>query len=164
MHHNFTPGPGCLKTGIIQLTFSSLWTSHSSVLLHAWNVCRPPSQVPYLSPPGQTTPPIKSKRPTLPLFYKPVLGQCVVDQLVLVTLPGHVSSEAEERGDVDSVDMLCALNIAAQIKLCENTLPRLLLKKKKKKKKKTETLHCCKPLSSMSKRFADWTACFPETR
>lgn len=65
---------------------------------------------------------------------EPVLGQCVVDQLVLVALPGHVSSEAKERGDVDSVNMLCVLNITAQIKLCEDTLPRLLLTKKKKKK------------------------------
>lgn len=58
----------------------------------------------------------------------PVLGERFVDQLVLVALPGHVPSEAEERGDVDSVDVLRVLHVAAQIKLCQNRLPRLLLK------------------------------------
>ena len=59
---------------------------------------------------------------------EPVLGQCVVDQLVLITLSGHVSSEAEEGGDVDSVHVLCVLHVAAQVKLGKNALPRLLLK------------------------------------
>lgn len=65
---------------------------------------------------------------------EPVLCQRVVDQLVLVTLPGHVSSEAEERGDVHSVNMLCVLDITTQIKLCKDALPCLLLKN-------TETSH-----------------------
>lgn len=60
----------------------------------------------------------------------PVLGQRAVDQLVLVALPRHVSSEAEERGDVDSVNMFRVLDVAAQIKLCEDTLPCFLLRDK----------------------------------
>lgn len=42
----------------------------------------------------------------------PVLSQCVVDQLILVALPGHVSAEAKKRGDVDSVNVLRVLNVA----------------------------------------------------
>lgn len=58
----------------------------------------------------------------------PVLGQCVVDQLVLVALPGHVSAKAKECCDIDSVNVLGVLNVAAQIKLSKDTLTDLLLK------------------------------------
>jgi len=58
---------------------------------------------------------------------EPVLGEGLVDQLVLVALPGHVSPKAEEGGDVDSVHMLRVLDVAAQIKLCQDAFPCLLL-------------------------------------
>lgn len=60
---------------------------------------------------------------------EPVLGERLVDQLVLVALPGHVSPEAQERGDIDPVHVLRVLNVASQVKLSENALPRLLLEK-----------------------------------
>lgn len=57
----------------------------------------------------------------------PALGHRLVDQLVLVALSGHVAPEAEERGDVDSVDVLRVLHVAAQVELGEDALRRLLL-------------------------------------
>lgn len=61
------------------------------------------------------------------MWCVPVLGERLVDQLVLVALPGHVSSEAEEGGDVDSVHVLCVLHVAAQVELSQDAFPRLLL-------------------------------------
>lgn len=58
---------------------------------------------------------------------EPALGQCAVEQPFLVALPGHVSSEAEEGGDVDAVHVLRVLHIAAQVELGEDALPCFLL-------------------------------------
>lgn len=57
----------------------------------------------------------------------PVPGQRVVEQLVLVALPRHVAAEAQEGGDVDPVDVLRVLHVAAQVELSQDALRRLLL-------------------------------------
>lgn len=57
----------------------------------------------------------------------PVLRQRAVDEVVLVALASHVPAEAQEGGDVDAVDVLRVAHVAAQVKLCQETLRRLLL-------------------------------------
>lgn len=59
--------------------------------------------------------------------FSPVPGQRVVEQLVLVALPRHVAAEAQESGDVNPVDVLRVLHIAAQVELSQDALCRLLL-------------------------------------
>ncbi|KAF3852772.1 hypothetical protein F7725_006127 [Dissostichus mawsoni] len=54
----------------------------------------------------------------------------VLAQTQLRALSGHVSSEAQEGGDVDSVDVLRVFHVTAQVKLRQHTLPRLLLNHK----------------------------------
>lgn len=58
-----------------------------------------------------------------------VLGQGLADHVFLVSLPSGVATVAQESGDVNTVDVLRAVGITAQVKLCQQVLCHLLLQK-----------------------------------
>lgn len=56
-----------------------------------------------------------------------VLGKGLGDHVFLISLPSCIATIAQESGDINTVDVLRAMGIAAQVKLRQQVLCHLLL-------------------------------------